>query len=99
MEMLLSGGTHSSAVYQCFPLVDILDLGKFCFGSNGGQYVWLCAAAIKEKEYRILQYRDRESFMKVQEGSYRALSSRLQCKPCSSPCRCFCRAAWEKPPP
>lgn len=36
--------THSSALYLCLSLLDIVDLGKFCFSSNGGQsvYVGVC---------------------------------------------------------
>lgn len=40
--MLLVVRTRSSALYLCFSLSDDVDLGKFCFGCNGGQSVHVC---------------------------------------------------------
>lgn len=75
--MLLSGSTHHSAVYQCFPLLDIFDLGMFCFGGNGGQCVYLCVQLrYRHRSTVYCNTGDREWFMKVQEGSYH-----VPCKP------------------
>lgn len=57
---------------------------------------FVCATERKAEEYHI-----------PSSGSqlwrcmrcYHGLSQRLQCKPCCQCCRCFCRAAWEQPPP
>lgn len=55
--MLLSGSAHSSAVYQCFPLLDILIWESFALVVREVIVcVSVCAAEIKAQEYCILQY-------------------------------------------
>lgn len=54
LKLLLSERTQSSAVYLCFSLFDIVDLGKFCFGCDGGQRECVCAAERKAEEYHVL---------------------------------------------
>lgn len=48
--MLLFERTHSSVIYLCFPLLDIVHLGKFCFGGNGGQSVCVCPRCVRSWE-------------------------------------------------
>lgn len=53
-KCLLVERTPSSALYLCFSLLAVVDLGKFCFGCNGGQTVSECFCERKAEEYHTL---------------------------------------------